>query len=586
MRLIKLSVLFTSMSFAALYPVVAQNGPPAKAAAQQPAQITVGTNLVLVPVVVTDKKGDHVTGLTKDDFEIKEEGTSESIVRFDEMTADLGKIQTANAAPNTFSNELMAEHPKKLEIIALDRINTPFASVADANRGVIQFLSKNVDANTLLAMIVFQPNGIRVIHNFTSQPATLVAAVQKVQAALSSRDVRSQDIPGDTAEADAEALQIQNLFSAIPTQGAGGAAELGAARARVAQARAQSDASQQSQGGLVTLECLQQAAQYFSGVPGRKSLIWASTAFPFSLGSTAQELTRGTTYGDWQRTVKMLQDANVSVYPVDVSGLLPSGGANNIQSINSNAIRTQGAEGGVSGRGAQMDAVTNGSFVDPTAGRHETMKQLAEMTGGEAFYNSNDGATLFRRAGDDASQYYVLAFYTKAGGKQGWRKLNVKVHRDGTKVRARSGYFFYQSGNVPDGAKVAEEMMALDSDLSFTGIPIRGIWGQIETEGNERKVHFQLSIPAGVPAIDTENQNRISLDFRILAKNSSDQTTATIGQRLETKLDDSGIAQIRAKGLDYQNTLTLPPGQYKIHFVVRDNLRGVTGSIMAPLTVQ
>src|SRR5262249_18184079 len=160
--------------------------------------------------------------------------------------------------------------------------------------------------------------------------------------------------------------------------------------------RAQVDASRRAQEALITLQDMQQLAQYFGAVPGRKSLIWASTGFPFALGTATTSSTPGTLFDDWERTFRMLTDANIAVYPVDISGLLPGVNANNLQTLNSTTIRAGGPEGGVAARSGMLEGVSSGQFVDPIIGQQESMRQLADMTGGEAFYNSNDGAELFR----------------------------------------------------------------------------------------------------------------------------------------------------------------------------------------------
>jgi hypothetical protein len=67
---------------------------------------------------------------------------------------------------------------------------------------------------------------------------------------------------------------------------------------------------------------------------------------------------------------------------------------------------------------------------------------------------------------------------------------------------------------------------------------------------------------------------------------SSGQAVAKIGQRLETNLPADDAQKIRTSGLDYVNEFSLPPGQYKAHFVVRDNLRGAMGSIVTPIKVE
>ena len=554
-------------------------------------KFSIGANLVLVPVVVTDGKGNHITGLKSEDFEVKEDGKVQTIARLDELSAETAKVPLGPIEQNRFSNEVDVEHPRKLEIIAFDRINTTFAENRDASRGLVNFLSNGVDSNTLLALITLDPNGIHLVHNFTSDPAVLISAIRKFHATLSPRDARVMDLPGDTPQVDAEVLQLQALFNGADLSQANTANAAGvAARDLRAQSLAQVDASVRNQGALATLECLQQVAEYFGGVPGRKSLIWASAAFPFNLGGGARELTRGTTYTDWQATFHALQDANIAMYPVDVSGLLPgTAGANTLQNIDSTQIMNNSGAG-IAARTQQLDAVSNGAFLNPADARHETMGWLADMTGGEAFYNSNNAAGLFHKAGEDAAQYYMIGYYTKNTTKPGWRKISVKVRHEHAKVRARSGYFFHPVGADHDSMAMAQEVralnMALDSDLSFTSVPLHGVWQPSQPAGAQRKVPFVLSLPGGVVLIDAEHQNRISLDFRVVAQNAAGKVVANIGQRLATSLDQKGIAQVQNRGIDYTNLLTLNPGEYKVHFVVRDNLRGTVGSMVVPLHVQ
>jgi VWFA-related protein len=569
--------------------LLAQAAPqdPQKADDTHPWKLSVGSNLVIVPVVVTDKHGDHVSGLSAEDFEVKEEGASQKIIGLEAVTGDTEKVEKAAApATNRFSNTVV-QRPKRLVIIALDQVNTPFENVNDSHRALIDFLSKSIDETTLVALVALQRNGVRIIHDFTNNPSVLVDAIKKVKASVTSRNTQTLDALGDNSQADLEAMQLTALLSGSSVSPGASVAELNAAAkmAPVVQ-RAQLDATRLAQDALITLEDFQQVAQYFWGVPGRKSLIWASTGFAFSTGATPQSGTRGTLMDDWQRTFRMLGDANISIYPVDVAGLLPGVNANNLQSLSSAVVKTGGPEGGVGARSQQLSAVESGALLDPTAGRHDTMRQMADMTGAQPLYNSNDVSGLLRQARVDASQYYMLAYYTKSTGKQGWRKLNVKVKRDNVKVRYRSGFFFRDPQNEADAARQADEMLALTSDLDFTAMPLSGAWGNVEPAANGSKVHFLLFIPAGITFIDSERQNHISLDFRAAALDSAGKVIASIGERLETNLAPENLVRVQSKGVDYANALTLPPGQYRVHFVVRDNLKGTLGSVVSPLKVE
>jgi hypothetical protein len=341
------------------------------------------------------------------------------------------------------------------------------------------------------------------------------------------------------------------------------------------------DSSRLGQNGLVTLENLQEIAHYFAAVPGRKSLLWASGGFQFRLGSTMGELTRGTTPADWQRTFRDLQNAQIAVYPVEVSGLAPGAPSSTVATVSN----ITGSPSDISNRSASMDAVAAGMGNDPTEARHDTMRAVALMTGGEPFYNNNDIANLFRRATRDSSDYYMLSYATSESGKPDWRKIEVKVDRPDTQVRARSGFFYNKQLRDSDQVRQADEIMAVSSPLNFTFLPLDGIWQQVEPAGDKRKVHFALNIPPGNAVIDAEHENRINIDVIAIASNGKTSDVNSVKQRIDRKLPGPAVAQIQQNGITYANALTLPPGRYEVHFVVRDNLSGKTGSVVAPLTV-
>lgn len=85
--------------------------------------------------------------------------------------------------------------------------------------------------------------------------------------------------------------------------------------------------------------------------------------------------------------------------------------------------------------------------------------------------------------------------------------------------------------------------------------------------------------------VDTEHENQISVDFLVFAWNSEGKEAARIGQRLTSKLSAAELTQIQTNGVGYNNALSLPPGRYDVHIVVRDNLKGSIGSVVATLQV-
>ena len=80
MSLTKNVVLFLSTLLLLVVPMVGGDNPD-----QTGTTFTVRTDLVMVPVVVTDKSGVHTAGMTKDDFEILENGKAKPIASFEEI---------------------------------------------------------------------------------------------------------------------------------------------------------------------------------------------------------------------------------------------------------------------------------------------------------------------------------------------------------------------------------------------------------------------------------------------------------------------------------------------------------------------
>jgi VWFA-related protein len=299
---------------------------------QHPASIASRINAVLVPVVVMDKDGNHVRGLTREDFESYENDKDRPIANFEEIVAQAEPIHLTSPSATKVTNQFDQPRAKGLEIIALDMINTTFLHQAEARDAVIKFLSTAASSKAATALVVLEPNGVKFVHNFTSDPKVLAAAIQKVQSRLTARDAASLDvhftgvldahgaIVGETGSEDyAEAAQLFLILGGAATSGGIGARVMAA---ESLEPQAKMDAAREGQENLNTLGSIEQLAKYFGGVPGRKTLIWASTGFLLMNHEMAGGFGGGSTAEDWLRTVRPLQDADIAVYSVDIGGLV------------------------------------------------------------------------------------------------------------------------------------------------------------------------------------------------------------------------------------------------------------------------
>ena len=121
------------------------------------------------------------------------------------------------------------------------------------------------------------------------------------------------------------------------------------------------------------------------------------------------------------------------------------------------------------------------SFQDELRLSQMSLRSLSEDTGGYAAVNSNDFTKAWDRVVADNSSYYVLGYYPKNEKRDGrFRKLEVKVRREGLEVRTRKGYTAPR-GKAPatttqsPNEKTSPELRrALDSPLPLPALTLRG----------------------------------------------------------------------------------------------------------------
>src|SRR5664279_300449 len=130
------------------------------------ATFTSNADLVLVPVVVRAGQ-QQVSGLTKDDFAVLENGRSQKIA-FARFTTAGTNLERAGGG-NLFSNQVRSDgEVPRITIIALDAINTAYIDRAAARKQIVDYLAHNLDRRESTALIVFTLTGMQVIHDFTT----------------------------------------------------------------------------------------------------------------------------------------------------------------------------------------------------------------------------------------------------------------------------------------------------------------------------------------------------------------------------------------------------------------------------------
>jgi VWFA-related protein len=500
--------------------------------------------LVTVPVVVTYKNGAHVLGLKKEDFTLLEDGKPQEIANLEEVEKTSGPAKAPAAQPGQFSNLQVEENrPKQLTLIVLDKLNTPIEYQSFAKQQMLKYLNDSVNTHQRTSLFVITRGGMRVVYDFTDDPQLLAAALAKVNVEKKLVDEASEEGSPKASGNSSDAL--------IATMGE-----------RQHEADQRLELQERTTSFDITLRSMQQIAQYCTGIPGRKAMLWASAGFPFSVNEADLSINISEKY---RKTWRALEQAQVSVYPVDVRGLLDP----TMPDISIRSPRDDAYDHGV---WTQMETIG-------------TFQAFAHATGGRAFFNGNDLAGAFLKASEDNAAYYVLSYYLdRAVKKSGWHKLAVKVRRDGVQVRARSGFFLDQ--NTAKHAEYTELQLALNSPLNSTAIAVTGKWQQaVSAADGKQRVVFLLTMPANFAQIDADDNNHVILEFAAIARTEDGSRAGETSKTMDGHLEPETAAQIRNHGMDYRGALTLPPGNYTVHFAVEDRLSGRIGSVSAPLKV-
>ncbi len=512
-----------------------------------------GTEFVQVPVVVR-KDGKHFSGLNKENFSVKQDGRDQAIATFEEI-----RVKNRPASSQGFDN-LRVGDAGHVTIIALDTINTPVLDQSFFKAELMDYLA-NASTNTTYGLVQMTRNGIRVVHDFTADPQVLLAAVKNKDVTLpeSSREssamiaraasetVQLQAQSGDQAE------RVQQIFDNM---------------AQIQQTEASMVRFQDRAARIDTILSLQQLAQALKGIPGRKTLIWVGSGLQFFGG--LQEVT-GLTNTSYQPgkvgevmdmnlyTWKLLNDANVALYPIDARRTVNTAYYDPSRKYTPTESEREMVN--------QSDREIVGTF-----------RAFAAQTGGKPCVYRTDLKNCVKEAVEDGEAYYLLGFYVdKKNSSPGWHKLSVKLDQTAS-VTHRNGFII--SKEAPEAKRMTDLQLAMNSPFPFTALPFSGKFLRITPHGDKRTLEYELRIPPSAISLD---EDKINFDVVAVFRSTGGKEAGRMAQRIDRQLQPENVSEIKKNGINYRNKMELPPGEYGVWFVLRDNPTGRTGSVTVPV---
>jgi VWFA-related protein len=146
-------------------------------------------DLVLVPVIVNDAKGNHVSNLKKEAFHLIENGRPQDLSVFEEITARRVEKDNFQPAPiQGFSNFAINDAQMHyMTILALDLLNTPNIYQRDARKELVKFLSKSLDGNEPITLLGIDGRGLWQVHSFATDTKILIEALKRIKSRIPPR---------------------------------------------------------------------------------------------------------------------------------------------------------------------------------------------------------------------------------------------------------------------------------------------------------------------------------------------------------------------------------------------------------------
>jgi VWFA-related protein len=517
-------------------------------------------DVISVDVVVRDRSGTVVRGLTAADFEIREDGRPQDVVSFafEEITTrplaavesagllggvearmadDAGrtaaaKPQPASAPPAPMTSDMLAG--RRLITLVFDVSSMQPEDVQRAVDAARKYVDETMSAADLVAVATVGST-LSVLTDFTGDRAAVTAAL----GTLAFTEGTATEAPAASTTATDEAAAAADE-EATSTD----AAELDMFN------------------NDVRLRALKALAEALSPIEQKKSILYFSAGMQRSGQDNQVEL---------RSAINAAVRGNVAIYAIDTRGLqavVPGGDA-----------RQASGQGTAlfSGRGVQQQFARLASSQD-------TLTSLAAETGGRAFTDSNDFGEAFARVQRDMSAYYLLGYSSTNPTKDGrFRRIQVRVRNSGYKVEARAGYYadrdFTHTSRNDREAQLDEQMFAA---VSATDLPVMVSGGWFRLAADRYYVPIALTVPGSAVPVANDT-DPVSLDVLGLVR---DERNFPVGRFRETlKLPPGTGRTLAGKQILYQSGVTLPPGRFSVKVVVRENTNGQMGSFEAPIIV-
>ena len=513
-------------------------------------------NYVELDVSVTGKDGSRVRGLTKDDFEVLENGKPQAVTAFTEVNLPLPATRAANAPlrladPGVASNAGLAD--SRVYVIVMDYGALAAEGTPKVKRQVAQFITDFLGPNDLAAVVSLGTSSNAT--EFTANKARLLAALNVTGEFLGSAADLAKDVT-PTASGMKNDGELADTIAAYTEMESSRKATLAIERFRV----------------------LGDVARYLKGLQGRrKTVVYVSQGVdsePAPVTASTATLAQNAVAVSMKSLITALVGSNVTLYSIDPRGL------------------------------SAVDPFDGGGAAIPLSDKYgpdylapmRNLRALAEDTGGFASIGFNNLADPYRRIVEDASSYYVLGYASNQKLDGGFHKIRVRVRGRNLDVRTRDQIEAVKPGATEKPADAAvssawrgddiKSLLARPLPAGDLGLSLRATASAIGMSGGQAIVQLAVEVDgAGFTFAPQAAAFADDIEVAFQAFDVKQELKASRTESTKLRLRAETRDAVAARGWRYVTEFTVPQGLYQLRVAAAELNGRRAGSVFLDVPV-
>lgn len=542
-----LAVLFCS-------PLFAQN--PDKLA---PLVERIDVSVTNVDVIVTDKSGKPVSGLSRDEFEIFVDGKPQKLTNFyaiQDATVSLATKEDDSEGsidPDQFRRKIVL-------LVDNNFIQKPNRDAALSR--LDEFVDSHPRANCQWTLIAIGRT-VRTVQPFTTSRAAMHAAIARA---------RRLPVWDEQRQLDREILSDPVRRSGLIDAGGGGN-DFG----QTVRFRAREQTRRNLMATLATARAVIQTCRAFSAAEGKKVIVLVTGGMEMNTTFQAYDTQDDRVLSDMKLETERALDtivreanaANVNIYVVHARNRTTQAPqhdvANQSSGINPGSV------------GSLQDAMGSGPI--DTTDIDSTSRLLASGTGG-LYLPANNVARAMQRIDDDTSTYYSLGFSPQHGDDGIYHHIKVRVKRGGLLVRHREGF-----RNISMNERLEQSLLSPMSFPKDPGeLPVKLVVGIPDSRGHQLVVPVTAELPMKLLTIvphDGAYAGRVHIYLSIYDRDGNNVGYHHFIQDLNVGRDD--FECVGRSSFRYHTMIELKPGLFTILITLRDDVTNEIGTAIHDL---